>query len=67
MQYDQPALLYLYYCAKARNRIGRHDLLLRYMKELDEQLARQKQCFCDLYGSFSAINTHFLQAQPLVA
>ena len=67
IHYDAPTLLYLYYCAKAHNRVGRYDLLLAYMQQVDQELANRGVQFCDLYGSFSQINTHFLQAAPIVA
>jgi hypothetical protein len=65
--YNAPILLYLYYCAKAHKRVGRYDLLLAYMQSVDQELDRRNVQFCDLYGSFSQINTHFLQAAPIVA
>lgn len=67
IQYDATVLLYLYYCAKAHNRVGRYDLLLAYMQKIDAELTNRGVNFCDLFGSFSAINTHFLQAAPIVA
>lgn len=67
IQYDEDVLLYLYYCAKAHNRIGRYDLLLAYMQRIDAELSNRGVSFCDAFSSFNAINTHFLQAAPIVA
>lgn len=63
--YDDSVVLYLYYCAKARNRVLSHKLLFLHMQDVDATLAKKKQKFCDAFPSFSSIDSHFLNARPI--
>lgn len=63
--YDDSVLLFLYYCVKLQLRLGNLGFVLKYMLTLQAELTARKQRFTDVFPTFSAINSHFLNGFEL--